>query len=200
MDKKKIYTIAGVLVAILAIVIIGFVRQNLNHSSNQKNITIAGASKVESSSSSSSSSTEESDKIDETNGDENYANAVIRLETRDKASDEETEKVKDYLDTVMSATADYKIDDLGGLVSKYFLGQKELVQTFWIMCQVNHYKLDKDNLVVTKSNNDDVVQFIAPFNGVEDAETVYIVGNYSLTRDGIELLVKYGDVKGATYG
>lgn len=199
MNKKKIYTVAGVLVGILTIVIIGFVRQNLNHSSNQKNITIAGASKVESSSSS-SSSTEESEKIDDKNGDENYANAVIRLETRDKASDEETEKVKDYLETVMSATADYKIDDLSGLVSKYFLGQKELVQTFWIMCQVNHYKLDKNNLVVTKSNNDDVVQFIAPFNGVEDAETVYIVGNYSLTRNGIELLVRYGDVKGATYG
>lgn len=146
----------------------------------------------------SSSSREEPETIDE----KNYRTAKLKLEHPfTESSTKQKEQVAKAFDVAVNDIK--KVGHLskinGTLENHLSMSQDGMVKTLAMALLVNKYQYQVSRLEVTKSENDDVVQFLIVLTK-DGEDNCYFVGNFNTIVNQIQLNNYVGGNIGGTFG
>ncbi|AXQ78585.1 hypothetical protein DDV21_005570 [Streptococcus chenjunshii] len=144
------------------------------------------------------SSSAEEETVDE----KNYRTAKLKLEhPYTESSEEQKQLVAESFDEAMKAIsqASHLTEVKGTIENHLSMSQDGMIQTLAMAILVNDYKYQPSQLEVTKSENDDVVQFLIVLTK-ENEDNCYFIGNFNTTVNQIQLKAYVGGNIGATFG
>lgn len=147
---------------------------------------------------SSSSSMDESETTDE----KNYRTAKLKLEhPYSESSEEQKQEVRKAFDEAIKAIqqANHLTEVKGTLDNHLSMSQDGMIQTLAMAILVNQYSYQSSKLEVTKSDNEDVIQFLIVLTK-DGEDSCYFVGNFNTTVDQIQLKAYVGGNIGGTFG
>ncbi|MDO4667069.1 MAG: hypothetical protein Q4A90_04445 [Streptococcus sp.] len=138
----------------------------------------------------------------ETTDEKNYRTAKLKLEhPYTSISEEQKEQVSKVFDEAieMISQANHLTEVKGTLDNHLSMSQDGMIQTLAMSMLVNQYSYQSSKLEVTKSDNDDVVQFLIVLTK-DGEDNCYFVGNFNTTVNQIQLKSYVGGNIGATFG
>lgn len=138
----------------------------------------------------------------ETTNEKNYRTAKLQLEhPYTESSKEEKQQVakafEEAIDSIKKADHLSKVN--GSLENHLSMSQDGMTQTLAMAILVNQYRYQPTQLEVTKSENDDVVQFLIVLTK-DGEDNCYFVGNFNTTVHQIQLKNVIGGNIGGTFG
>ncbi|MGX9845611.1 hypothetical protein ACR3IL_10045 [Streptococcus iniae] len=132
----------------------------------------------------------------------NYRTAKLKLEHPYSNSDEsQRQQVAKAFDEAikMISQANHLTEVKGTLDNHFSMSQDGMTQTLAMAILVNNYNYDSSQLEVTKSENDDVVQFLIVLKKAGQ-DNCYFVGNFNTTVNQIQLKSYVGGAIGGSFG
>lgn len=149
-------------------------------------------------SASKSSSVAEPETVDE----KNYRTAKLKLEhPYTESSEEQKQQVSKVFEEAIKAIhqANHLTEVKGTLENHLSMSQDGMIQTLAMAILVNQYTYQSSKLEVTRSDNDDVVQFLIVLTK-DGEDNCYFVGNFNTTVNQIQLKSYVGGHIGGTFG
>ncbi|HEM5282145.1 TPA: hypothetical protein U1333_001549 [Streptococcus suis] len=144
----------------------------------------------------------ESEPVPETADEKNYRTAKLKLEHPYTESNEEVkEQVAQAFEEVvrMISQASHLTEVKGTIENHLSMSQDAMVQTLAMAFLVNEYSYQPSQLEVTKSESEDVVQFLIVLTK-DGEDNCYFVGNFNTTVNQIQLKNYVGGNIGRTFG
>ncbi|HEM2697251.1 TPA: hypothetical protein U0555_000739 [Streptococcus suis] len=144
----------------------------------------------------------ESEPVPETADEKNYRTARLKLEhPYTESSEEEKEQVAQAFEEAiqMIGQASHLTEVKGTIENHLSMSQDAMVQTLTMALLVNEYSYQASRLEVTKSESEDVVQFLIVLTKAGE-DNCYFVGNFNTTVNQIQLKNYVGGNIGGTFG
>lgn len=138
----------------------------------------------------------------ETTDEKNYRTAKLKLEhPYSESSEEQKQEVRKAFEEAIKAIqqANHLTEVKGTLDNHLSMSQDGMIQTLAMAILVNQYSYQYSKLEVTKSDNEDVIQFLIVLTK-DGEDSCYFVGNFNTTVDQIQLKAYVGGNIGGTFG
>ncbi|HGI3061021.1 TPA: hypothetical protein ACJR96_001836 [Streptococcus agalactiae] len=138
----------------------------------------------------------------ETTDEKNYRTAKLKLEhPYSESSEEQKQEVRKAFEEAIKAIqqANHLTEVKGTLDNHLSMSQDGMIQTLAMAILVNQYSYQTSKLEVTKSDNEDVVQFLIVLTK-DGEDSCYFVGNFNTTVNQIQLKAYVGGNIGGTFG
>lgn len=138
----------------------------------------------------------------ETTDEKNYRIAKLKLEHpyTEGSVGEKQAVAQSFEEAIRSIEEASELSVVKGTVENHLsMSQDGMTQTLAIAILVNQYRYQASKLEVTKSENEDVVQFLIVLTK-EGEDNCYFVGNFNTTVHQIQLKSYIGGNIGATFG
>lgn len=138
----------------------------------------------------------------ETADEKNYRTAKLKLEhPYTESSEEQKQQVAKAFEEAIKAIhqANHLTEVKGTLENHLSMSQDGMIQTLAMAILVNQYSYQSSKLEVTRSDNDDVVQFLIVLTK-DGEDNCYFVGNFNTTVHQIQLKNYVGSNIGGTFG
>ncbi|PRT72339.1 hypothetical protein C6A28_01670 [Streptococcus anginosus] len=138
----------------------------------------------------------------ETADEKNYRTAKLKLEhPYTESSEEQKQQVAKAFEEAIKAIhqANHLTEVKGTLENHLSMSQDGMIQTLAMAILVNQYSYQSSKLEVTRSDNDDVVQFLIVLTK-DGEDNCYFVGNFNTTVHQIQLKNYVGGNIGGTFG
>ena len=139
---------------------------------------------------------------EETADEKNYRTAKLKLEhPYTESSEEQKQQVAKAFEEAIKAIhqANHLTEVKGTLENHLSMSQDGMIQTLAMAILVNQYSYQSSKLEVTRSDNDDVVQFLIVLTK-DGEDNCYFVGNFNTTVHQIQLKNYVGGNIGGTFG
>lgn len=138
----------------------------------------------------------------ETADEKNYRTAKLKLEhPYTESSEEQKQQVAKAFEEAIKTIhqANHLTEVKGTLENHLSMSQDGMIQTLAMTILVNQYSYQSSKLEVTRSDNDDVVQFLIVLTK-DGEDNCYFVGNFNTTVHQIQLKNYVGGNIGGTFG
>ena len=138
----------------------------------------------------------------ETADEKNYRTAKLKLEhPYTESSEEQKQQVAKAFEEAIKAIhqANHLTEVKGTFENHLSMSQDGMIQTLAMAILVNQYSYQSSKLEVTRSDNDDVVQFLIVLTK-DGEDNCYFVGNFNTTVHQIQLKNYVGGNIGGTFG
>ncbi|GAA0059485.1 hypothetical protein ScFU93_14240 [Streptococcus canis] len=138
----------------------------------------------------------------ETTDEKNYRTAKLKLEhPYSESSEEQKQEVRKAFEEAIKAIqqANHLTEVKGTLDNHLSMSQDGMIQTLAMAILVNQYSYQSSKLEVTKSDNEDVIQFLIVLTK-DGEDSCYFVGNFNTTVNQIQLKAYVGGNIGGTFG